>query len=217
MKCPHCTVEFHDHPSQIEIGEDKDQKWKIIIRNCPNCKRDIYTLVNYKYKSNGQFLGEEIISSNLIRPKVANRPPVPIEVPSKFATDYTEACLVFADSAKASAALSRRCVQHIIRDKLGIIKKDLFQEIQEVIDKALLPTDLLESIDAIRNVGNFAAHPIKSQSTGEIVEVEPHEADWNLDVIEMLFEYLFVRPEAIKKKREALNIKLTDAGKNPMK
>jgi hypothetical protein len=92
----------------------------------------------------------------------------------------------------------------------------LFQEIQEVIDNGLLPTDLLESIDAIRNVGNFAAHPIKSKSTGEIVEVEPHEAGWNLDVIEMLFEYLFVRPIAIQRKREALNAKITDAGKSSM-
>mgnify|MGYP006890129522 CR=1 FL=1 len=44
-----------------------------------------------------------------------------------------------------------------------------------------------------------------------------NEAEWNLDVLEMLFEFLFVRPEAIKKKRDALNSKLTDAGKNPMK
>jgi hypothetical protein len=33
-------------------------------------------------------------------------------------------------------------------------------------------------LDAIRTIGNFAAHPIKSTSSGEIVDVEPGEAEW---------------------------------------
>lgn len=218
MKCPHCLVEFHDKVNTIEIGNDVEGSWEILSRKCPNCMKNIYYLRNITYNTvnlKGK-ADKEVISQFLIRPKIANRPPVPIEVPQEFASDYREACLVIADSPKASAALSRRCLQHILREKLRIKKKDLFQEIQEVIDNGLLPTDLLESIDAIRNVGNFAAHPIKSKSTGEIVEVEPHEAGWNLDVIEMLFEYLFVRPIAIQRKREALNAKLTDAGKSSM-
>lgn len=217
MKCPHCLVEYHDNPSTIKLEEDRDGQWDILSRNCPNCKKNIYYLRNFIMKEAQFGQVRHYKSELLIRPKIANRPPVPIEVPTLFAEDYNEACLVIIDSPKASAALSRRCLQHIIREKLGIKKKDLFQEIQEIIDNGLLPTDLLESIDSIRNVGNFAAHPIKSQSSGEIVEVEPHEAEWNLDVIEMLFEYLFVRPETIKKKRDALNFKLSDAGKNPMK
>ena len=157
-----------------------------------------------------------LISSILIRPKTVNKAPIPKEVPEQFASDYKEACLVFADSPKASAALSRRCLQNIIHDVLKINKKDLFQEIQEIIDNKLLASDLLDNLDSIRHVGNFAAHPIKSKSTGEIVEVEPAEAEWNLDVLEMLFEYLFVRPALVKRKKDALNAKLKDAGKNPM-
>ncbi len=217
MKCPHCRVDFHDEPKNIGIGSDVDGSWLIISRNCSNCKRNIYHLENYLKKNYPNSIPyTETVSELLIRPKTANRPPVPIEVPIKFAEDYNEACLVIADSPKASAALSRRCLQHILRETLKIQKKDLFQEIQQVIDDGLLPSDLLESIDSIRNVGNFAAHPIKSQSTGEIVDVEPHEAEWNLDVLEMLFEYLYVRPAMIRKKREALNNKLSDAGKKPM-
>jgi hypothetical protein len=157
------------------------------------------------------------ISERLIRPKIANRPPCPPEVPQKFSTDYIEACHVIDDSPKASAALSRRCLQNIIREQLSIKKKDLYQEIQEVIDNKLFPSDILDSIDAIRNIGNFAAHPIKSTSSGEIVDVEPNEADWNLDVLEMMFDYLFVRPALVQKKRDALNAKLKDAGKPDMK
>ena len=66
-------------------------------------------------------------------------------------------------------------------------------------------------------IGNFAAHPIKSNSTGEIVEVEIGEAEWLLDVLELLFDFYFVQPAITKAKREALNQKLLDAGKPPMK
>jgi hypothetical protein len=36
----------------------------------------------------------------------------------------------------------------------------------------------MESIDAVRNIGNFAAHPQKSTATGEILEVEFGESEW---------------------------------------
>lgn len=63
----------------------------------------------------------------------------------------------------------------------------------------------------IREVGNFAAHPTKSQRTGEIVPVEFGEAEWCLDVLEMLLDFYFVRLEANRKKLEDMNRKLTDA------
>ncbi|MEQ9187823.1 MAG: DUF4145 domain-containing protein [Cryomorphaceae bacterium] len=225
MKCPHCLVEFHDNVGQIQIGNDIEGNYEIKSRTCPSCKKLVLHLTNYQLENKmlnqgGRMVNRQIrteISERLIRPKIANRPPCPPEVPQKFSTDYIEACHVIDDSPKASAALSRRCLQNIIREQLSIKKKDLYQEIQEVIDNKLFPSDILDSIDAIRNIGNFAAHPIKSTSSGEIVEVEPNEADWNLDVLEMMFDYLFVRPALVQKKRDALNAKLKDAGKPDMK
>jgi hypothetical protein len=46
---------------------------------------------------------------------------------------------------------------------------------------------LASAVDAVRNVGNFAAHPIKSKSTGDVLDVEPGEAEWLLDALERLF------------------------------
>lgn len=97
-------------------------------------------------------------------------------------------------SAKASAALSRRILQSVLREKANTKKKDLADQIDEVITLGHLPTHILEGLDAVRNIGNFAAHAIKSTSTGEIVEVEPGEAEWNLDVLESLFDQYFVQP-----------------------
>jgi hypothetical protein len=138
-------------------------------------------------------------------------------VPALFADDYKEACLVLSDSPKASGALSRRCLQNLLREVAKVKPGNLADEIQQAVDSGGLPSSLVDSIDAIRNIGNFAAHPMKSQKSGEIMPVEPGEAEWNLDVLESLFDFYFVQPEVIRKKREALNKKLQDAGKPPMK
>ena len=47
--------------------------------------------------------------------------------------------------------------------------------------------------------------------------VELHEAEWNLDVLESLFDFYFVQPARAKARRDALNKKLADTGKAPMK
>lgn len=131
--------------------------------------------------------------------------------------DYHEACAVLDISPKASAALTRRILQHILREKGCVKHGDLASEIQQVLDTGKLPAHLADSIDAVRNIGNFAAHPIKSNSSGEVVAVEAGEAEWNLDVVEALFDFYFVQPQLLADKRAALNKKLSDAGKKPMK
>ena len=158
-----------------------------------------------------------IQDQELVRPKGSSRPSCPKQVTVDIAEDYNEACLVLPDSAKASAALSRRCLQNLLREKGRVKSGNLAVEIQEVIDSGDLPSYLSESIDAIRNVGNFSAHPMKSKNTGAILPVEPQEAEWNLDVLELLFDFYFVQPELLEIKRDALNKKLKEAGKPPMK
>lgn len=160
---------------------------------------------------------QNIGQASLFRPKGTLRAKPAAEVPKELAEDYREACLVLTDSPKASAALSRRCLQHLLREAAGVKPSELSKEIQGLLDSGKLPTHIAESIDAVRNIGNFAAHPAKSNTTGEIVPVEAGEAEWNLDVLESLFDFYFVQPAMIKRKRDALNEKLKDAGRNPMK
>jgi hypothetical protein len=104
-----------------------------------------------------------------------------------------------------------------LREVAQVKPSSLADEIEEVINRGNLPSNISEALDAVRNIGNFAAHPIKSTSSGEIIEVEAGEAEWNLDVLEALFDFYFVQPEILKKKKEALNKKLKDAGKQPIK
>jgi Domain of unknown function (DUF4145) len=97
-----------------------------------------------------------------VRPKVSARAPIPSDVPEKYREDYNEACSVLADSAKASAALSRRCLQLLLRDQAKVKHQDLSNEIQELLDRGTLPSHIADSLDAVRNIGNFAAQNSRS-------------------------------------------------------
>lgn len=211
MKCPHCLVAFNDKQSHKDVfrENDKDGWWELERRRCPECDKLILHLRNSSSGGNAK-------SFVLVRPRASERP-CPIEVPEKYSEDFKESALVLSDSPKASAALSRRCLQNILREEAKTKSKDLAEQIDEVITNNLLPPYLADDLDVVRNIGNFAAHPIKSKQTGEVLPVEPGEAEWNLDVLETLFDFYFVLPEQNKKKKTALNLKLQEAGKPQLK
>jgi hypothetical protein len=72
-------------------------------------------------------------------------------------------------------------------------------------------------LDAIRNFGNFSAHPITDQTALQIIDVEDHEAEYCLDILDSLFDHYYVRPEEAKRRRAALDAELAAAGKPPSK
>ena len=216
MNCPHCLVEFHPRLVVLRLSTDVDGDWAIERYMCPNegCARLILYLVKGVLVDG---LIAQVHERRLINPIASGRAPAPPQVPERIGEDYAEACMVLPYSAKASAALSRRCLQHLLRDKAHVKPSKLAAEIQELLDRGELPSHIANAVDAVRNVGNFAAHPIKSERTGEIVHVEPGEAEWNLDVLEALFDFYFVGPEVLKQKQDALDAKLKEAGMPPMK
>ena len=143
---------------------------------------------------------------------------MPPEVPKAIATDYVEACLVLPFSAKASAALSRRCLQTMLNEQ-GYKDKDdnLSKQIDKLLNPRVLPDHIHETVDAIRNFGNFGAHPFNDKTSLQIIDVEPHEAEWCLEILEALFDHFYVGPAAAKKKKAELDAKLKAAGKPPTK
>ena len=50
-------------------------------------------------------------------------------------------------------------------------------------------------LQVFRKVANFGAHPKKSTNSGEIIEVESGEAEIMLDLLEELFDCIFVKPK----------------------
>ncbi len=219
MKCPHCQVSICVEDEDNIVGEDDLGAWKIGFYHCPSCDGRIIYLVNgISVRSEENDLIFDVTGKEItVYPRSTTRAPCPPEVPTVIAEDYNEACLVLTDSPKASAALSRRCLQNLLREVAKTTSRDLADQIQEVISKGTLPSHIADMIDAVRVIGNFAAHPLKSKHTGDIVPVEPEEAEWNLEVLIALFDFYCVQPVRNSQRKAALNLKLQAAGKPPLK
>jgi Domain of unknown function (DUF4145) len=208
MKCPHCAVNIHESWNSHQIGH-QPIGWLVRYMRCPQC---------------GQFIlqaksqGEESWFS--FYPKGSTRGPVPTDVPPAIAEDYREAALVLADSPKASAALSRRCLQAILT-AAGYQQRDLAQQIDAALSeqdsRKALPTGPHMALDAIRNFGNFSAHPINDATTLQVIDVEDHEAEYCLDILDALFDHYYVKPAEAVRRRAALDAKLAAANKPPSK
>jgi hypothetical protein len=87
------------------------------------------------------------------------------------------------------------------------------QEISDFIAILRPPSYLAEQLDLIREVGNFAAHPLKDTATGEITDVEPGEAEFMIDALESMFDFAFIQPSRTVAMKAAINAKLKAAGK----
>jgi hypothetical protein len=218
MKCPHCTTGIHDRWDQQRMESQQEYlPWFYRSAVCPECKKLILEVCG-RVISTAQ--GTLPVAWELLYPRKASRGPVPSAVPHAITVDYVEACEVLNISPKASAALSRRCLQNILRSH-GYKAKQLWQEIDLVLAETdttkALPTNLRLTIDGIRHFGNFSAHPTEDVSTLEIIEVEEGEAEWCLQILEDMFEHFYVRPADARARKAALDAKLKAAGKQHSK
>lgn len=159
MKCPHCQVEVNPNFTEKYIGE-YGLYYSINYMRCPNpvCRMPIIHLSIAdsvsNYPSSGLTVKDYIRETKQLFPIGSNRAPAALEVESRFAEDYNEACLVLPFSPKASAALSRRCLQNIIRLKEGIKERNLKTEIDKLIATGKLPSYITDNLEIIRGFGD---------------------------------------------------------------
>src|SRR5258708_28680347 len=93
MKCPHCTISIHESWNSNNIfnkadGSLEDTNWRIQCMNCPACKKSI---LRFGLCQTGPNWMKEPQSWTQFYPSGSSRPPVPKEVPSYIARDYSEA------------------------------------------------------------------------------------------------------------------------------
>lgn len=159
---------------------------KITFYKCPNYGQ-------YTIKAIG--IGKDVKDVNVpIRP-TSSAKQFPNYIPDVIRQDYEEACAIVTLSPKASATLSRRCLQGMIRDFWGIKEKNLYEEISAL--KNQISADLWSSIDALRQLGNIGAHMEKD--TNVIVDIDPDEADSLIQLIELLMKEWYINREERKK------------------
>jgi hypothetical protein len=214
-QCPYCgrevslTTNSYDRESGYVRTDDKskdgDLNYHMLYIVCPNseCKEytlDISIFVRMVGRNDaGTWVeedGKKLLSYKL-KPR-GRAKPFPDYIPEPIRQDYTEACLILQDSPKASAALSRRCLQNLIRAYYGIVKSRLVDEVEALEDQ--LSPDLWEAVDAIRTVGNIGAHSEKDVNV--IIDVPPESANALVELIELLFEETYIKDDHRRKRIE---------------
>jgi hypothetical protein len=215
--CPHCghaaTIKDEDisvNDSILSIkNEDGYRCLTSVFIVCPNpkCRKFTLTAALKEVKS-------------VFRPDGSGRPdysdlPVlrrwdlipeskaksfPNYIPKPILDDYNEACLIRDLSPKASATLSRRCLQGILRDFWQVKPGRLVDEIEQIKDK--VDVDTWKAIDGVRSVGNIGAH--MKEDINVIVDVEPNEAQLLVELIEILLKDWYVAREQKKLHLEAI-------------
>lgn len=186
--CPYCNRDCTLGEDDIRISSTElflsplhghlETEYKIYICPSPACRKIAIEARIYK----GRTHPKKIIYEWLLVPE-SNAKPFPDYIPSQLRNDYYEACLIVNKSPKASATLSRRCLQGMIRDFWGISDRTLNQEIlalREHIDH-----QTWNAIDSVRKVGNIGAHMERDVNT--IIDIDPEEANLLIGLIETLF------------------------------
>ncbi|MBI4708356.1 MAG: DUF4145 domain-containing protein [Candidatus Omnitrophica bacterium] len=222
--CPYCnrdaTLRDHDYlngGTSLKIQDPaeghKHLEWYYVV--CPNPKCKKFTLniglfeFSYNRVVNEWEVGALLRSWALIPPSRAKA--FPDYIPKSILDDYNEACLISDLSPKASATLSRRCLQGILRDFWKVKPGRLVDEVEQIKDK----TDPLtwDAIDSVRKVGNIGAHMEKDINL--IVDVDPNEAQMLIGLIEIVLKDWYVARE--ERKNRLLNIKSIADVKDSMK
>lgn len=174
----------------------------IVVCPNPDCRQRVIFASLWPCDSVGNvdYDSDPLFRWNLVPESEAR--PFPDYIPVQLRNDYAEACLIRGKSPKASATLSRRCLQGIIRDFWGIKKGRLVDEIHALEEK--IDPVTWGAIDAVRHVGNIGAHMEKDVNL--MIDVEPEEAGLLIELIETLFREWYMarhdretRMQAIRK------------------
>ena len=201
-ECPHCgrsQVVNSDNYNEIEHHfylphtREGDRYIRVAFVTCasPSCKRLTFVVNIHKSlysHQKGRVVLQQLHSWRLI-PEPAGIPQ-PDYIPKQIRENYYQACRILELSPLASATLSRRCLQGMIRDFCGIRKDNLSAAIKEPPPDGVM-ADTVDAIDAVRAMGNIGAH--MEGDVDLIVEVDPNEAQTLTNLIELLLSEWYVQ------------------------
>jgi hypothetical protein len=136
-------------------------------------------------------------------------------VPDSMARDYREAFLILEDSPRMSSVLSRRILADLLENYAKITRYTVAKQIDAFINDTNHPSRHRDNLHYLREIGDFSAHT-KKDAKGDVIEVSAEEAEWTLQVISGLFDYLIIAPETDKAIRARIDEKLKAAGRKPI-
>lgn len=206
--CPHCnhrqTISEDDVDesfARLRVTENvyDEPAVKITAVACvnPDCHELTVHLELAAGTTNfGGWLEEKKLLSTTIWPESSAKVQ-PDYIPKPIRDDYVEACRIKNLSPKASATLSRRCMQGMIRDFCGINDVTLYAQIktlERLKNENNAPKGVFDetivALHDVRKIGNIGAH--MEVDINLIVDIDSNEAAVLIELIETLFEEWYV-------------------------
>ncbi len=111
---------------------------------------------------------------------------------------------------------SRRILADLLKIYANLTDYNLATRIDKFIAYSQHPSRLRENLHYLREIGDFGAHAMENDQ-GIQVDVTREEAEWTLKIVEDLFDYFIVSPEKDRLLREAMDKKLDQTGRKPIK
>lgn len=208
--CPYCQTKTTINSDKLErsqvhyIEKKKNKILEISLITCPNesCERTTIIMKDYFAKEyiSVWYKDGEVVREKRIEPEFSYIH-YPDYIPEQVRQDYEEACKIVSLSPKASATLSRRCLQGMIRDFHNVKKKNLVDEINAIQND--LGTDIFNALHSLRSIGNIGAHP--ESDINLIVEIDEGEAQKLIKFIELLMDKWYIKREEERKMLEEIN------------
>ena len=153
---------------------------------------------------------EFVYVTNLLFPKNVHPDRAPKGISPEVKQDYDEARAVLSDSPQAAATLARRCLQHVLITELDIPNKSskgnfrpLISIINDALAKDRLSGRVKEALQHVREIGNIGAHP-EIDAVNTLIRVTSDEAIYTLEVLEWLFEELYVHSERSRQMQQRI-------------
>jgi hypothetical protein len=201
-ECPHCN-----HKTTIINSNYSESNFGLSIANadggkvlssyfivCPNNECNKFTLGSILYDSSYEFrngrwnhFDQKEIKRWRHVPNSSTKN-FPDYIPKDILEDYKEACAIIDQSSKASATLSRRCLQQMVRDFWEVKGNSLFEEIESIEEHVDLLT--LKPINATKEIGGIAN--LMKKDCALLIDAEPKEAKALIRLVEILFKNWYI-------------------------
>lgn len=178
----------HDARSYASVRAEDVEFWSVTrdaiqvqVSLCPSCEKHSINISGIGADMKGQKM-------NFVPSSLAKQ--FPDYVPQSIRNDYEESCKIVNLSPKASATLSRRCLQGMIRDYWRINDENsLYHEIEAIKEK--VDPQVWNVLNSVRQIGNIGAH--MERDINLIVDIDPHEAERLIKLNEYLIEQWYIK------------------------
>jgi len=175
--CPNCKVysTFSNRGPNEVLQGQKHAVW-----SCDLCQHGVFAL------------GDQIIYPEI-------RSEAPEEYPEVVRENYAEALRSLnGNNPKAAVIMARSALQAATRQH-GAKGANLKQEIEYLVDNHVIPKALKDWAHELRDGGNLVGHPEPDKPIGMA------DAEELVALAESLFEYLYVIPKQLERRRERLS------------